>query len=150
MKDIGHLIVKVMKAQGLHSADLGGKSDPFAVVEIVNDRLQTQTELKTLAPVWQKVFTLYVTLILFDNLTNQQITLICFSDIRDIHDIVEITVYDEDKDHKYEFLGRVQIPLLRVKNGERRWLKLKDKTLRKKAKGEEAEILVELNLFWNP
>ena len=75
---------------------------------------------------------------------------ICFSDIRDIHDIVEITVYDEDKDHKYEFLGRVQIPLLRVKNGERNWLKLKDKTLRKKAKGEEAEILVELNLFWNP
>ncbi len=71
MKDIGHLIVKVMKAQGLHSADLGGKSDPFAVVEIVNDRLQTQTEYKTLAPVWQKVFTLYVTLILFDNLTNQ-------------------------------------------------------------------------------
>ena len=70
MKDIGHLIVKVMKAQGLHSADLGGKSDPFAVVEIVNDRLQTQTEYKTLAPVWQKVFTLYVTLILFDNLTN--------------------------------------------------------------------------------
>ena len=72
MKDIGHLIVKVMKAQGLHSADLGGKSDPFAVVEIVNDRLQTQTELKTLAPVWQKVFTLYVTLILFDNLTNHK------------------------------------------------------------------------------
>ena len=75
MKDIGHLIVKVMKAQGLHSADLGGKSDPFAVVEIVNDRLQTQTELKTLAPVWQKVFTLYVTLILFDNLTNHHIDL---------------------------------------------------------------------------
>ena len=62
MKDIGHLVVKVMKAQGLHSADLGGKSDPFAVVEIVNDRLQTQTEYKTLAPVWQKVFTLYVML----------------------------------------------------------------------------------------
>ena len=147
MKDIGHLIVKVMKAQGLHSADLGGKSDPFAVVEIVNDRLQTQTEYKTLAPVWQKVFTLYVELILFDKLSNH---IDFFSDIRDIHDIVEITVYDEDKDHKYEFLGRVQIPLLRVKNGERRWLKLKDKTLRKKAKGEEAEILVELNLFWNP
>ena len=60
MKDIGHLVVKIMKAQGLHSADLGGKSDPFAVVEIVNDRLQTQTEYKTLAPVWQKVFTLCV------------------------------------------------------------------------------------------
>ena len=147
MKDIGHLVVKIMKAQGLHSADLGGKSDPFAVVEIVNDRLQTQTEYKTLAPVWQKVFTLWVNL---DFSCNFKSYWFCFSDIRDIHDVVEITVYDEDKDHKYEFLGRVQIPLLRVKNGERRWLKLKDKTLRKKAKGEEAEILVELNLFWNP
>lgn len=73
-----------------------------------------------------------------------------FSDIRDIHDVVEITVYDEDKDHKFEFLGRVQIPLLKVKNGERKWFKLKDKTLRKKAKGEEAEILLEMNLMWNP
>ena len=51
MKDVGHLIVKVIKAQGLHSADLGGKSDPFAVLEIVNDHLHTQTEYKTLAPV---------------------------------------------------------------------------------------------------
>ena len=58
MKDVGHLIVKVIKAEGLHSADLGGKSDPFAVLEIVNDRVLTQTEYKTLAPVWQKVFTL--------------------------------------------------------------------------------------------
>ena len=58
MKDVGHLIVKVIKAQGLHSADLGGKSDPIAVLEIVNDRMHTHTEYKTLAPVWQKVFTL--------------------------------------------------------------------------------------------
>ena len=27
--------------------------------------------------------------------------------MRDIHDVLEITVYDEDKDHKYEFLGKV-------------------------------------------
>ena len=44
MKDVGHFVLKILKAQGLHSADLGGKSDPFAVVEIVNDRLQTHTE----------------------------------------------------------------------------------------------------------
>ena len=31
----------------------------------------------------------------------------CRSDVRDIHDVVEVTVYDEDKDHKYEFLGKV-------------------------------------------
>ena len=32
MKDVGHLLVKVFKAQGLASADIGGKSDPFCVV----------------------------------------------------------------------------------------------------------------------
>ena len=76
--------------------------------------------------------------------------IVVFSDVRDIHDVVEITVYDEDKDHKFEFLGRIVIPLLRIKNGERKWYKLKDKTLRKKAKGEDAEILIEMNLNWNP
>ena len=35
--------------------------------------------------------------------------IVIFSDIRDIHDFLEITVYDEDKEHfwKYEFLGKV-------------------------------------------
>ena len=58
MKDVGHLMVKVLKAQGLHSADIGGKSDPFAVLELCNDRMQTNTEYKTLTPTWQKVFQL--------------------------------------------------------------------------------------------
>ena len=75
MKDVGHLVVKVIKAQGLSSADIGGKSDPFAVLEVgcnfvqierrsslplqvVNNRVTTHTEPKTLTPVWQKVFTL--------------------------------------------------------------------------------------------
>ena len=58
MKDVGHLMVKVLKAQGLHSADIGGKSDPFAVIELCNDRMQTNTEYKTLAPSWQKMFQL--------------------------------------------------------------------------------------------
>ncbi len=51
-------MVKVFKARGLASADLGGKSDPFAVVELNNDRVQTHTEYKTLTPSWQKVFQL--------------------------------------------------------------------------------------------
>ena len=58
MKDVGHLLVKVFKAQGLHSADLGGKSDPFCVVEVNNDRVATNTEYKTLTPSWQKVYQL--------------------------------------------------------------------------------------------
>ena len=34
--------------------------------------------------------------------------------MRDIHDVLEITVYDEDKDHKYEFLGKVNNLCLNV------------------------------------
>ena len=88
IKDVGHLMVKVFKAKGLASADLGGKSDPFAVVELCNDRLSTHTEYKTLSPTWQKVFQF---------------------DVKDIHDILEVSIYDEDKDHKYEFLGKLKI-----------------------------------------
>lgn len=53
-----YTFIQVFRAQGLAAADLGGKSDPFCVLELVNARLQTQTEYKTLAPNWQKIFTL--------------------------------------------------------------------------------------------
>lgn len=56
--DVGVLTVRVYKAHGLTSADLCGKSDPFCVLELVNARLQTHTEYKTLAPTWDKIFTL--------------------------------------------------------------------------------------------
>ncbi len=50
--------IAVIKAQGLAAADVGGKSDPFCVLELGNERLQTHTEYKTLTPVWDKTFTL--------------------------------------------------------------------------------------------
>lgn len=58
LRDVGHLTVKVFGATGLAAADLGGKSDPFCVLELINSRLQTQTEYKTLSPNWNKIFTL--------------------------------------------------------------------------------------------
>ena len=41
-------------------------------------------------------------------LNNQKIIIQPYisSHVKDIHDVLEITVYDEDKDHKYEFLGK--------------------------------------------
>ncbi|XKL59873.1 hypothetical protein PGB90_000889 [Kerria lacca] len=128
LKDVGHLTVKVYKAQGLASADICGKSDPFCVVELVNARLQTQTEYKTLTPSWQKIFTF---------------------NVKDIHSVLEVTVYDEDKDHKVEFLGKVAIPLLRIRNNEKRWYALKDKKLHGRAKGNSPQILLEMNVIWN-
>ncbi|KAI5710196.1 hypothetical protein M8J75_006559 [Diaphorina citri] len=122
LRDVGHLTVKVYKAQGLAAADLGGKSDPFCVLELVNARLQTQTEYKTLTPV----------------------------NVKDINSVLEVTVYDEDKDHKVEFLGKLAIPLLRIRNGERRWYALKDKKLTGRAKGNNPQILLEMDVVWNP
>lgn len=58
LSDVGTLAVRVYRAVGLTSADLCGKSDPFCVLELVNARLQTHTEYKTLAPNWDKIFTL--------------------------------------------------------------------------------------------
>ncbi|XP_043290084.1 multiple C2 and transmembrane domain-containing protein isoform X3 [Venturia canescens] len=127
-RDVGHLTVKVYRAQGLAAADLGGKSDPFCVLELVNARLQTQTEYKTLAPNWQKIFTF---------------------NVKDINSVLEVTVYDEDRDHKVEFLGRVAIPLLRIRNAEKRWYALKDKKLRGRAKGNSPQIMLELSVVWN-
>nr|XP_053641514.1 multiple C2 and transmembrane domain-containing protein-like isoform X3 [Cherax quadricarinatus] len=129
LKDIGHLRVKIFKAQGLAAADIGGKSDPFCVLELINARLQTQTEYKTLSPTWNKIFSF---------------------NVKDIHSILEVTVYDEDRDHKVEFLGKVAIPLLKIKNGEKKWYALKDKKLRARAKGNNPEILLECSVEWNP
>ncbi|XP_044745710.1 multiple C2 and transmembrane domain-containing protein-like isoform X2 [Coccinella septempunctata] len=129
LKDVGHLVVKVYRASGLAAADIGGKSDPFCVLELGNARLQTQTEYKTLTPNWNKIFTF---------------------NVKDINSSLEITVYDEDRDHKMEFLGKLIIPLLRIRNGEKRWFALKDKKLRLRAKGNNPQILLEMYLTWNP
>lgn len=45
-----------------------GKSDPFCVLELGNDRLQTHTIYKTLNPEWNKVFTLSVQLSLSNHI----------------------------------------------------------------------------------
>ncbi|XP_026730156.1 multiple C2 and transmembrane domain-containing protein-like isoform X7 [Trichoplusia ni] len=126
---VGWLCVKVYGAKGLAAADLGGKSDPFCVLELGNARLQTHTEYKTLTPNWMKIFTFTV---------------------KDISSILEITVYDEDHDHKVEFLGKLAVPLLNIRNGEKRWYALKDKKMRARAKGNYPQILLEMLVIWNP
>ncbi|MEQ2168812.1 Multiple C2 and transmembrane domain-containing protein 1, partial [Goodea atripinnis] len=57
LKDVGIVQVKVLRAEGLMAADVTGKSDPFCVLELNNDRLQTHTIYKNLSPEWNKVFT---------------------------------------------------------------------------------------------
>lgn len=124
--DIGYLTVKVYKARNLAALDLNGKSDPFVVVELDNSRLQTHTEYKTLNPEWNKLFTF---------------------NVKDIHSIIYFTLYDEDPNKKTEFLGKIGIPLLSIKNSSKKWYGLKDVDLRQRVKGE---IYLEMDVIWNP
>ncbi|XP_069078858.1 multiple C2 and transmembrane domain-containing protein 2 isoform X2 [Pleurodeles waltl] len=126
IRDIGFLQVKVLKAEDLLAADFSGKSDPFCVLEVGNDRLQTHTIYKNLNPEWNKVFTF---------------------PIKDIHDVLEVTVFDDDADRPPDFLGKVVIPLLSIKNGQQTCYLLKNKELGKASKGV---IFLEMDVIFNP
>ena len=76
--DVGHLTAKVYCAKNLMAADIGGKSDPFVVLELDNQRLQTHTEYKTVSPVWNRRLELPV---------------------GDINSVLHVSVYDEDRSH---------------------------------------------------
>ncbi|XP_077943737.1 multiple C2 and transmembrane domain-containing protein 1 isoform X2 [Gasterosteus aculeatus] len=125
LKDVGVVQVKVIRADGLMAADVTGKSDPFCVVELSNDRLQTHTVYKNLNPEWNKVFTF---------------------NVKDIHSVLEVSVYDEDRDRSADFLGKVAIPLLNIQNGERKAYALKSKELTGPTKGV---IFLEIDVIFN-
>ncbi|XP_041796941.1 multiple C2 and transmembrane domain-containing protein 2 isoform X2 [Chelmon rostratus] len=126
LRDVGFLQVKVLKAADLMAADLNGKSDPFCVLELGNDRLQTHTVYKSLHPEWNKVFTLPV---------------------KDIHDVLVVTIFDEDGDKAPDFLGKVAIPLLSIRRGQQIAFPLKKEDLVRLSKGS---ITLELEVIFNP
>lgn len=63
------------------------------------------------------------------------------SNIKDITSVLEVTVFDEDRNNKVEFLGKIAVPLLRIRNGERKWYALKDKKLHHRAKGLAPQVI---------
>ncbi|KAA8595992.1 hypothetical protein FQN60_011283 [Etheostoma spectabile] len=126
LSDVGFLQIKVMKAADLLSADLNGKSDPFCVLELGNDRLQTHTVYKSLHPEWNKVFTFPV---------------------KDIHEVLVVTIFDEDGDKAPDFLGKVAIPLLSIRRGQQIAYPLKKEDLGGLSKGS---ITLELEVIFNP
>lgn len=159
VRDVGFLQVKVFKSTDLTAADLNGKtfgfqffsqyphwsegsqcellcllrpagkSDPFCVLELGNDRLTTHTVYKSLNPEWNKVFTLSVCVFfrLIHNVVcaeprlcvgwsvRCELMVLClYSPVKDIHDVLVVTVFDEDGDKAPDFLGKVAVPLLSV------------------------------------
>uniref|UniRef100_A0A672JI55 Multiple C2 and transmembrane domain-containing protein 2-like n=1 Tax=Salarias fasciatus TaxID=181472 RepID=A0A672JI55_SALFA len=125
MRDVGFLQVNVIKANDLPATDLNGKSNPVCVVELGNCKLQTHTMSKTLNPEWNKAFTF---------------------PIKDIHDVVELTVLNENGDKAPDFMGKVAIPLLTVQNGQVICLYLKKEDLGRASKGT---ITLVLEIIYN-
>ncbi|KAL0977999.1 hypothetical protein UPYG_G00164490 [Umbra pygmaea] len=126
LKDVGLLQVKVLSACDLLAADLNGKSDPFCVLELGNDTLQTHTVYRTLNPDWNTLLTI---------------------PIKDIHDVLEVTVFDDDGDKAPDFLGKVAIPLLSIQNGKQICYLLKKHDLGGLSKGT---ISLEMEVIFNP
>ncbi|XP_038661181.1 multiple C2 and transmembrane domain-containing protein 1-like isoform X2 [Scyliorhinus canicula] len=125
LRDIGFIQIKILRAEGLMVADVTGSSDPFCVIELNNDRLQTHTVHRSLSPEWNKVFTFNIT---------------------DIHSVLEVSVFDEDRDRSADFLGKVAIPLLNIQNGEQKAYVLKNKNLTGATKGV---IYLEMDVIYN-
>ncbi|KAF4101412.1 multiple C2 and transmembrane domain-containing protein 2 [Onychostoma macrolepis] len=125
-KDVGYLQIKLIKATDLPSTDLSGKSDPFCTLELGNSKLQTHTISKTLNPEWRTALTF---------------------PIKDIHDVLVLTVFHDDGDKAPDVLGKVAIPLLTVSNGQQITRMLKNNNLSRTTKGS---ITLELNVLYNP
>ncbi|GLD58668.1 multiple C2 and transmembrane domain-containing protein 2-like isoform X1, partial [Lates japonicus] len=123
--EVGFLQVKVIKANDLPPTDLNGKSNSFCVIELGISKLQTHTVYKSVNPEWNKVVTF---------------------PIKDIHDVVELTVLDENGDKTPNFLGKVAIPLLSVQNGQQICLFLKKEHLGSASKGT---ITLVLDILYN-
>nr|XP_057931905.1 multiple C2 and transmembrane domain-containing protein 2 isoform X2 [Doryrhamphus excisus] len=120
VREIGFLQVKVLRANELPASDLNGKSNPFCVIELGNSKLQTNTVYKTVNPEWNKALTFPV---------------------KDIHDVIELTILDENGDKAPNFLGKVAIPLLTVQNEQQICLFLKKEDLSGAAKGTVTLVL---------
>ncbi|XP_062246630.1 multiple C2 and transmembrane domain-containing protein 2 isoform X2 [Platichthys flesus] len=123
--EVGFLQVKVIKANDLPPTDLNGKSNPLCVIELGNSKLQTHTVYKTVNPEWNKALTF---------------------PIKDIHDVMELTVLDENGDKTPTFLGKVAIPLLSVQNGQEICPFLKKEDLGRASKGT---ITLVLDVIYN-
>uniref|UniRef100_A0A3B4FVQ6 Multiple C2 and transmembrane domain-containing protein 2-like n=1 Tax=Pundamilia nyererei TaxID=303518 RepID=A0A3B4FVQ6_9CICH len=120
MRDIGILQVGVIRANDLPATDINGKSNALCVIELGNSKLQTHTVYKNVNPEWKKSFTF---------------------PIKDITDVVELTVFDENGDKAPNFLGTVAIPLLTVKNDQEITLLLKKEKLGSASKGSITLVL---------
>ena len=106
------LVVEILAARDLHSADLGGTSDPYCMLDLGASRHRTETVFRTLHPAWGERF---------DFVAAKELEA----------DSVECQVFDEDRFGSHTFLGGVTIPIHAVEEGDANvaahWVRLQPK-----------------------
>lgn len=102
------LTVHVVEARDLKPMDMDGTSDPYVVLEIEDQRIETNYKKSTLAPVWNESFTF---------------------DIMHGKEPLKITVMDKDTFGNDEFEGMCYVSLngLRDQMKHDSWFDLTDK-----------------------
>ena len=84
------LTVHVVEARDLKPMDVDGTSDPYVVLEIENQKIETNYKKSTLAPVWNESFTFEIT---------------------HGREPLRVTVFDKDTFGNDEFEGQCMVPL---------------------------------------
>ena len=124
-KDVGILKVTVHNAKDLIVCDKFGKSDPYCLVDLGNQRFRTRTIYKTLNPEWERTF---------------------YFDISELYQNLFITVFDEDEKDADDFMGRFCIPILDMIQNEKIEYRLKSKQLTKLQQGS---VTITCSRFYN-
>lgn len=125
-KDVGILKVSLHLAKGLIACDSFGKSDPYCYVDLGNQRFRSRTVYKTVNPEWERVF---------------------YFDITELYQNLFITLFDEDENDADDFMGRVCIPILEMRQDEKMEYRLKSKQLDKFHQGS---ITITCSRYYNP
>eukprot|EP00731_Ephydatia_muelleri_P035090 Em0096g9a len=112
---------------GIVRLNIGVNANLFATLEVGNSQMRTDVVYKCASPMWNRTF--------------------CFN-VKDIHDDLEVTVYNERKTGKNEFVGKLVIPLLRLRCGTAKMYALKDKHCNMKAKAGGV-VMLECDLVYN-
>lgn len=132
ISDVGVLNVNVIEAAGLGSSKLQGSVNPFCMLELGNQFHRTATVIKTKSPTWNKDFQFQVT---------------------DPFCLLHIYVISEKMNSPQMLLGRAVIRLSSLHGTvgpHHLWVALKDRKLRKSAKGDEPKIHLEVRFVHNP
>jgi hypothetical protein len=135
------LVVKVIKANGL-KGKISGKSDPFCVVQVGEQRQRTHIASKTTSPVWNREMRFQI-----DGIDSS----LKLADVKsDIFGHIDLTVYDQDSGSKTQFLGCVRIPILSIVNDEKtHWWALKDQDMMDRVKGDlELKLDLKIDKEW--